>query len=323
MKVRLCRVPQTGEDLTPRLEEIEQVWSRHAPDTLSVLHGIADALGLEWEEYFCYTVGSYLRDQLKHSASSEGCTTWAAAGAVTRDGAPLLAKNRDFRPVHLGLQCLARVHPENGSPYLCLTSAGSPGVYSSGINAAGLVAADTHVACRDTGPGIARYSLMMDLLERCATVAEAEAYLRGVPHFGDGTVTVVDARGDMAVFELAHSVQAVRRSSEDFIVSTNHFTAPDTQALWIDDDPPHLRGNSEARRRVVETALRRSYGWVDLSWSRVLMSSHGDDLSSICRHPEMEAQSVSISSVIYFPRQAALYVCNGQPCQTEFDRYDV
>ena len=323
MKVRLSVLHLQGVDLMPLLVEIDEVWSRYAPGTLSVLHGIADALELEWEEYFSYTVGSYLVDRIKHSSPSEGCTTWAAAGAVTRDGDPILAKNRDFRPVHQALQCLARARPEQGHPYLYLTSAGSPGVYSSGINADGLVVADTHVASLDTGPGIARYSLMLDLLERFSTTGQAVNYIRTVPHFGDGTVTVLDAQGDMAVFELAHSIQTVRRPSEGFLVSTNHFSEAQTRTRWVDESPSWMLGNSRARRSRVEVALHAARGQVDLAWSQALMASHGDPLSSICRHSEIDPHTVTIASAIYLPRQAAMYLSNGYPCQNPFKLYSV
>jgi hypothetical protein len=49
------------------------------------------------------------------------------------------------------------------------------------------------------------------------------------------------------------------------------------------------------------------------------MAQHGDDLSSICRHPEMDAHSVTISTVIFQPGQASLYVANGLPCQTPYE----
>jgi predicted choloylglycine hydrolase len=97
---------------------------------------------------------------------------------------------------------------------------------------------------------------MMDLLEKFASVKDAINYLPSRPHFGGGTVSLADAQGDMAVFEIAHSLQAVRKSNEGFIISTNHFTAPETRTRWVDNEPPHLRGNSLERRRQVENALR-------------------------------------------------------------------
>jgi predicted choloylglycine hydrolase len=67
---------------------------------------------------------------------------------------------------------------------------------------------------------------MMEILQNFSSVDEAINYLPTRPHFGDGSVTVLDAHGDMAVFEIAHSVQAVRQSDQGFVASTNHFTAP-------------------------------------------------------------------------------------------------
>ena len=91
---------------------------------------------------------------------------------MTRDGAPILAKNRDYHPDHQPLQCLARVKPKLTAILLRLTSAGSPGVFSSGINSFGLAVVDTFIASSEIGPGIARYSLMMDILQNFSTVYE-------------------------------------------------------------------------------------------------------------------------------------------------------
>lgn len=323
MEVRLAALRQKNESLEPYLEEIAKLWETHTPQTLAMMRGLAESLGLPWEHYFTYTIASYLTDRLKSPEKSDGCTAWAAAGATTADGAPLLVKNRDYRPDHQQLQCLARIKPEHGYSYLTLTSAGSPGVFSSGMNAAGLAVADTHVGSNEIGPGIPRYSLMMHMLEQCDRVSQALDYMKSVPHFGDGTLVLADVKGDLAVFELAHSVQAVRHSFEGYLVSTNHFSSPQTRSLWLDTNPPRLQGNSEARRRTIENALHSSPGRVDVNWAQVHMAQHGDDLSSICRHPEVEADAMTISTVIFLPRKASLYVANGLPCQTPFEQYSL
>jgi isopenicillin-N N-acyltransferase-like protein len=319
MEIRLKALRQKESAVSGYMDEIARTWEIHTPDTLAMLRGMADSLSLVWDDYFAYTIASYLADRVKDQIHPEGCTTWAASGEMTRDGAPLLVKNRDYRPDHQSLQCLARIKPVHGTPYVCLTSAGSPGVFSSGMNAAGLAVADTYVASNDIGPGIARYSLMMHLLEQCNRVSEAVETLETVPHFGDGTVILADAHGDMAVFELAHSVQAVRHPEEGFLVSTNHFSAPQTSKRWVDTNPPRLQGNSQARRRHVEAALRGGRNQVDVPWAQTLMAEHGDDRSAICRHPEMEAHAITISTVIFLPRQNTIYVAGGLPCQTPFE----
>ncbi len=323
INIRLAELRQGDPDLSPYVKEITGIWEQYAPDTLEMLQGIAEALHLEWEEYFTYTIASYLDSCLKNIQPGKGCTSWAANGTITRDGAPILAKNRDYHPDHQPLQCLARIKPSHGNPFLCLTSAGSPGVFSSGINSKGLAAVDTFVSSTDIGPGIARYSLMMDILQNFSTVKEAIDYLPTRPHFGDGTVTLIDAQGEMAVFEIAHSVQAVRLSDEGFIASTNHFSAPETRLFWVDREPAHLQGNSQGRRRPIENSLRSAKGQVDIRWAQALMGQHGDSLSAVCRHAEMDPTAVTISCVIYLPRQASMYVANGHPCQAPFEYHKV
>jgi hypothetical protein len=58
---------------------------------------------------------------------------------------------------------------------------------------------------------------------------------------------------------------------------------------------------------------------VDVPWSQTLMGSHGDNHSAVCRHAEIDPQSVTISCMILLPEQASIYVANGQPCQTPFE----
>jgi predicted choloylglycine hydrolase len=321
---RLAGLRAVGADWSRPLTELLGVWRRHAPATLETLRGIAEVLHFSFDDYLLYSVGGYLVSRLRLGGRSDvRCTTWAASGRVTAGGAPLLAKNRDQAPDELALQCLARVRPARGYPYLCLTSAGSPAVYSSGINVAGLAIVDTHVPATLVGPGITRYSLMMDLLETCADVPAAMRHLPTVPHMGNGTLTLADAQGNLAVFEIAHLAQAVIRPDEDFVVSTNHFTAEVTRRLSGDDEPAYLPGSSEGRHRQVADALRDGSGQVDLAWSQKLMALHGSAQSAICRHPEVDATSVTISASIYAPRFGRLHVTHGNPCQVPFEAYQV
>jgi len=319
MQVRLAALREMNPDLTQHINKIAQIWEKHASETLKMLHGIAESLDLDWDDYFTYTIASYLNSILNNIQKSEGCSTWAASGLMTRDGSPILVKNRDYHPDHKPLQCVARIQPTYGKSFMCLTSAGSPGVFSSGMNVDGLAVVDTFISSKDIGPGIARYSLMMDILQNFSTVDEAIHHLNTIPHFGDGSVTVLDANGDMAVFEIAHSIQAVRRSERGFIASTNHFSAPETKQFWVDREPNHLKGNSQERRKMIETALESAQGQVDVPWSQSLMSLHTDKLSAVCRHAELDRLSVTVSCVILLPQKRGMYVANGLPCETPFD----
>lgn len=323
MHQRLARLEQSGVETRPLVAELTSVWEVAGLSTLEMLRGIADELDLDWQPFFHYTVASYLEDHSMKRSFAEGCTVWSATAPITQDGAPILAKNRDYQPAHLPLQCLARAKPAEGYRYACVTSAGSPAVFSSGMNEAGLAVADTHVSSLDVGPGLARYSVEMELLEHHDTVRSALDYLRTVPHLGDGTLVLADATGDMAVFETGHTHYGVVRSEDGFVVSTNHFVTTPLCDLWADRNPPALRGNSQSRHAKVTEALRTAEGRVDVHWAQALMASHGGPQKAICRHAGLHPRSATISTVIFVPGSGVLYFANGQPCRTDLRALDV
>jgi isopenicillin-N N-acyltransferase-like protein len=334
MNTRLDALGARGVDYEPRIREVLDVWTDWADSTLDMLHGIADGLQLDWEPFVQYTLRSYLEDSLLTESLTpsplpleegqevmDGCTAWAAAGPATRDGRPLLVKNRDFRPAHLDLQLLMRATPKHGYRYAYVTSAGSPGVYSSGMNAAGLAVADTHVASPDAGPGVARYSLMMDMLEQHDNVASALDYLRQVPRMGHGTLILADAAGNLAVAELGYHALGIVEPGDGTVVTTNHFVSPPLAQCWVDTSRANSRGNSLTRRATVERALAEATGQIDVAFAEALMARHGGPLGSLCRHVEMDGRSATISTVIFEPALRRLHFCHGAPCSAPYAVY--
>jgi predicted choloylglycine hydrolase len=161
---RLMTLTKVQFDIQSTIEEISETWEIKARTTMDMLRGIADTLSLNWDNYFRYTIAPIILDRNKYPHNhNQSCTTWAAAAPVTRQSTPILAKNRDYRPNHRELQCLAWSNPAHGYRYTFLTSAGSPGVFSSGMNEVGLTVADTYVSSRDIGSGLPRYTVMMEL----------------------------------------------------------------------------------------------------------------------------------------------------------------
>jgi hypothetical protein len=312
---------------------------------MDFLGGLAEALGLDLGDLGRYTLSSYLKDlqQVKRHddavSGAEGCTTWAASAPLTREDEPLLVKNRDYAEDHVSLQTLANVVPASGHQFLAVGSAGSPDVFSSGINEHGLAVADTHVLSRDLGPGLPRFSLMRELLTHHASVESGLDYLRSAVHMGGGTVILADSSGHMAVCESGHQQCAYREHRRGFVVSTNHYVTPELADQWIDGESEPLRGNSQARRQRVIQALSDVREPIDGPWAESLMSAHGSVQDALCRHPELETMGVptgrtsrhTISSAVFLPagfpddpvRQPALLLAQGQPCLGHWTRWRV
>jgi len=355
MAARLAALRQLDADRPEELIPAREALAMHDRPLLDMLSGLASMLEFDADELLCYTLSSYLRDRhqavaqgvaripyiLQADSAERGCTIWTASGAAVLDGRPMLVKNRDYHRDHIPLQALAHVTPEQGYRYLCIGSAGSPTVFSSGINEMGLAVADTHVLSRQTGPGIPRFSLMREVLTHHATTAAALEYLHSAPHMGAGTLAVIDAEGNALVCESGypHSGYYVAAPGQP-LVSANHFTTPELADAWIEDEPDILHGNSSRRRHRVTRALAQTHGQINVAWAERLMARHGALAAALCRHPlpvtEGEARHPSleistISSVIYLPRGRAhgessaplARLAEGEPCQAMWHDYAV
>ena len=310
------------EAATDLLEELEQAWTEHARSTLDMLAGIAEALHLDLARLLGYAAASYLADRLQAASRPEACTVWAASGPATADGSPILAKNRDYSLAHLPLQAVAVATPSEGYRYVYVTSAGSPAVFSSGMNEEGLAVADTHVSSPDLGPGLARYTLMMEMLERHTSVASALDYLGRVPRMGGGNLILADADGEMAVFEAGHRHVGVVSAENHVVVATNHFVTPALRGQHTGAGGGGTDDESEPRRRSVRRRLGESWGSLSGDRAREIMASHADGEAALCRH-ELRDDCGTISTAIFLPAERSLLFCNGRPCESDCIRYSI
>jgi hypothetical protein len=328
IETRFAQIESDGPDeqFESLVRETVEVLREVDPPILEMIRGQAEALELDFDTLLRYDLVSYLRDDLitrRHccaadSMTSEGCTTWAAVGSATADGEPLVVKNRDYRAEHLPLQVFVTAIPAVGYRYVYGSSAGSPGVFNSGMNEKGLAIADTHVCSTDIGPGLPDYSLVMHILEEHDTVRSALDYLNSVPRMGRNNLVLADAQGDLAVVELGYHHLAVVEAQNDIVVNTNHFISPILKGSFVDRALPPVRGNSFHRYDLVRGELETTHGSIDVAFAQRLMATHAGSLASVCRHVELDGQSATIATTIYQPARCTLGFCHGYPCQSPY-----
>ncbi len=313
-------------DLPERL--LETLREIGGAPTIEMIRGQADGLEVDFQRLFQYDVASYLEDNLLPS-NSEGCSTWAASQGATSSGEPILVKNRDYYLEHLPLQIVARADPADGRRfayrYLCVGSAGSPGVFGSGINERGLCVADTRVRSLDNGPGLPAYSLMMHILEEHDNVRSALEYLHRAKRMGGSNLVLADAQGDLAVFEVGYRNYGLIEADDHIVVNANHFVSPDLRDQFVDTNPPETKGNSFHRHEKLDGVLRGSYGKISADLAQRLMAFHGSPLDSICRHQQlfMGKETGTISTAIYLPAERKLLFCHGRPCEEEYEAFSL
>lgn len=286
------------------------------PEGLAELEGIAAGFGLDEHELFRHLHLGTLRD-LRGGARllGDGCSAWAVGRGP--DG-PLLVKNRDYSGTHRGIQSLVwHEGPDIATRgMVCLGSLGSPGAYSSGMNGAGLAVADTQIGARTHRIGWLRYFLMTRLLAACATVAEALALIRSVPHAGGGSLVLADRTGATAAVELDAACVAVDTAAP--ALRTNHFLSDALGSETLGADGGRIAGSSAARRAFLAAHLP-SRDW-NIADATALMATHADGGAPVCQHPEPGEDTATLSSVVYAIAEWTVYWHEGNPCAGRWRR---
>ncbi|HCL63306.1 MAG TPA: hypothetical protein DIC56_00350 [Rhizobium sp.] len=295
--------------------------SVHDPDTMAELAGIADGFGLMEDDLFVHQHITILRD-LKTAAETDtdGCSTWAVGDS---DDGPLVVKNRDFSGTHLGVQ---RVFLHEGPDIetgrmICVGSAGSPGAYSSGINAAGLALVDNHVGSRDHGVGWLRYFVMTRILATCRTVDEAVAFIAARRHAGGGNLVLADRNGATAAIEFGTDTFGIERGAASW--RTNHFVTAKMAGCNLVEDGDRIDENSSVRFDFLSRMVPNRRWSVPAA--AALMASHAGDgpgIGPLCQHAVRD-DSQTISTVIYRCDTTSLHFLEGNPCSGEWQLFEM
>jgi isopenicillin-N N-acyltransferase like protein len=247
------------------------------------------------------------------------CTTVGRCASTT---GPWLAQNWDWY-ADAPERCLVWSAAVQGGRFATMTEAGilaKVGVSTRGI----AVALNILYHVRDgTGElGVPVHLVLRRLLEEAASVEDAWALLRETPYSASSCVTVVDARGGGACFELSPAGVARIEPRAGLLAHSNHFL-DETLAGDEAEQPAAWLPGSRARLARAERADPR-----ELSDALTLLGDHTSEPQAICRHDEPSGEPGrplvgTVVSVAMRPGVPELRVAAGQPCECAFLTYTV
>ncbi|MCP8937508.1 C45 family autoproteolytic acyltransferase/hydrolase [Alsobacter sp. SYSU M60028] len=284
------------------------------PEGADEMDGIAEGFAIDRQTLLAYLHLGVLGD------FTDGCSAFAHSGGGV---APLLVKNRDYRGEHAALQrvFLHRDPARPGADMLLVGSLGSPGAFSSGMNARGLALVDTHVGSSDHGLGLLRYFLMTRLLRRCADVGEALDEIAALPQAGGGTMVLCDRAGRHAAVELGHRATGVEADARPWRARTNHFLLDPTRASFRAHRSDPMATSTTGRLARIEAALAGFDRPPVPADAARLMAGHADGGEALCRHGQ-DGDSLTISTSVFAPAEAKLYFSPQRPCAGRWLAYD-
>jgi isopenicillin-N N-acyltransferase like protein len=238
------------------------------------------------------------------------------------DGAegPWLAQNWDWY-VDAPDRCVVwTAELVGGERLVTMTEAGILG--KLGMNSRGLaVGLNILQHRRDGGPmGVPIHIILRSLLDSCGTIEDAEALIADAPTSASSAITVVDAAGGGAVFELSPSGYARIDPRDGRLAHTNHFVDP---GLGDGEDSELDRDGSRDRLELIE-AVRPD----TLEAAQELLRDHSGSPESICRHDAPSAlaglpPAGTVVSVSSEPAHGRFHVAAGPPCTYAYTLYEV
>ena len=247
------------------------------------------------------------------------CTT---VGRCESAGGPWLAQNWDWY-ADAPERCLVWSAAVEGGRFATMTEAGI--LAKVGVSTRGIAVALNILYHASDGRGelgVPVHLVLRRLLEEAASVEDAWALLRETPLSASSCVTVVDARGGGACFELSPAGVARVEPRDGLLAHSNHFLDAELAQSEAEQPPDWLPGSRSRLAAAIGTAPR------ELGDALALLATHDADPQAICRHDEPSGEPNrplvgTVVSVAMRPAAPQLLVAAGQPCECAFLSYAI
>ena len=289
-------------------------------DLLEECRGIASGAGVDYADIMILNC----RYELLKFPIPE-CTTFALLPGATASGHTILGMNWDNVRWMQESALLLRTDEGNGMKSFCITEAGQ--LVRHGFNSAGIgVVTNNLLSTGDRdGDGVPTNFMRRRILTS-RSLEEAAERVRACPRSVSCNLLLASAQGAAADLEV-NPVQWLRlEPREGILTHANHFHA---------DGVPSLDRSSKAKFRDARLydLLAREKGSVTVDYIQECLRDHykADPTSheAICKHPPVgqelpvpeDSLSVTIASQIYDLTDRTAWICQGNPCEGEYEQY--
>lgn len=294
--------------------EAMALFDRWCPGLTEELRGFADALSVVPERVVYYAM-TYLRPR---------CSQIALLPSVTEEGKPLVARNYEFNH-EMEDFCLIKTRVEGKYTHMG-TSVIRFG-REDGVNECGLsvtmsscgfpVGAQPFMRAPKI-KGLMFWAVIRALLENCADVEEAIAYVRDMPIAYNLNLIVADKAGNAALIETLDGEKAVKRigpdTKEQMLAATNHVLLPELMP-----DEPEVMLHSIKRYDYIKRQLAGKVGITRETLKDMLLSKYPEGL---CCHYYEEYFGTTKSMVIS-PKDGTIELNWGGRKENGWQLYDI
>lgn len=244
------------------------------------------------------------------------CTAFALSSEKTSDGAPVFARNYDWDEEFQKYFTVVKTNLKGGLTSLTFTDY-FVGRYG-GVNEAGLATAITAIPAYKGSPslGIRMNIAVRWIMDHFKTTDEAAEWLVRIPHQWAHNFLLADRNGKLARVETSPKKSTVHRSDE-FIATTNHYH---NNGMKKFEDQNFDFSNTHRRYNNVEAWYINKKHNISIKEITALLSSHEN---GVCDHVELNGRRIAtIWSWIAPLGKRRAYVCDGSPCENDYQKIE-
>lgn len=253
--------PEHGPFTPAQAEQALKFFERYCPGLNEEVQGFADVLEVPLQEVVYYSL-SYARQGQ--------CSQFVVLPGASADGHLRIGRSYEFSHNMTDLR-LATTRIQGRAAHIGFSEV----LFGrdDGLNEHGLCVSMTGGApMAPVEPGGCMFwAVIRTVLDRCKSVDEAIELVQGMPISFNMHLLLADRSGQAAILEIASSHRAIRRigpeAAEQFMLSTNHFTLPETLPYDLGRMP-----NSLVRARTIQKRLESAAPRITPETMRGLLS---------------------------------------------------
>lgn len=295
-------------------KEAAELFDRWCPGLTEELTGFADALQVRPEQVFYYSM-TYLVPRCSHIALLPG---------ITAEGKPLVARNYEFSHEAEDF-CLIKTSVKGNYTHMgtsVLHFGRDDGFNEKGLSATmsscGLPVGALPYMRQPKLKGLQFWAVIRSVLEHCADVEEALAFVKDMPIAYNLNMILLDKGGRAALVETLDGRMAVKRidaaSEEQLLYATNHAVLPELEHV-----EPRAMVHSLRRFEYIGEQFA---GRTGITREQLKSAQHSSYPDGLCC-PYFEEFFGTTKSMIISPADGTIELCWGGRDENGWRTYEI
>lgn len=302
-------------EYVPYLEE-------EMPDLMAEARGIADGAQVDLAVVMMlnlrYELLKLKKETPETMEQNAECTCFCALPEATKEGGTLSGQNWDKSEFVEKELYVIHIDEENGNRILGLTEPAQ--LIRNGMNTAGLsLNCSTLLSIYDKKGHAIPTNFMRRRLLQCQTIEEAEAILEKFRPDVSLNYMLASKTGKAVVFETNPKENFRIDPCRGILAKGNDFLCDPSIDRFIPADKEHVR---HFRGQRLTELMKKQRGAITAESMKECLRDHYGYPGSVCNHLT-ERNLKTIASMIYVLDEGYAWMAWGNPCENEYERYEL